>query len=71
MQYRKTEVSSDGGNFGKKKMQIMLYIVWQNLNVAKVMFVVRSVLCWFLCQESGFSRCEYNFILNVVSGDML
>jgi hypothetical protein len=51
-------------------------LVVRNANEAMMVLVVgsgvwRSVLCWCVWQESGFSRCEDLFIFNLLCTEIL
>jgi hypothetical protein len=71
VRWKELKLSSNGGDSGSKKYKRGYGGVWRGL--AESVFggilesgVRRSVLCWCGWQESGFSRREDVFILNLV-----
>jgi hypothetical protein len=68
------KLSSEGGDSGSKKYKRGCggvyggsggVCVWQESGVR------RSVFCWFILQESGFSRCKDFFISDLLYKDIL
>jgi hypothetical protein len=63
------KLSSDGNDSGSKKCQRSYGGASGGVRVWRESGVRRSVLCWCVWQESGFSRCEDVLTFNLVCKD--